>query len=534
MNLKEKFFLFFIIVLAFFLRLWRVEKIPSGLYWDEAAIALDAKSISQTGKDHHGNFWLQAIYPSWGDYKLPVYIIFSSLFFKIIPQRIELAVRMPSVIVGAFTVALIYFLSRELFKNEKRDFSGLAFFSSFLLAVSPWHLQFSRAAFEANLALFFNILAFLFFLKANKKILFSFLGVIFSALAIYTYYSARIVNPLILILIFSFYWHKNFKRIIVFVLSIIFLFLLCQPLYFSPLRPKAEQLRLSTLNILNDSSLFNYSSSLVNADKNNFLARIIHHRFLYLFKKMLENYSAHFSLDYFLISGDTNLRHSTGRIGIMFLAAFLALIYGQYQLLRKNIKNFLFLNFCLAVVFLPASVPYEVPHSLRSLNGVVFLNLISAYGLIEFFKKNFFVKISLIFLFCLQLIFYLHDYYQHYPERSYLAWQGGYKEAIFKVKNEYSQAQKIIFTSKYGRPYLYFLLYSNYPLKKFQEQRISFLKENPLNYEETRVIDKIEFKDIDFSKDKNENKVLLIGTSDEIYQGLPIDKVKAFVIWKNY
>ena len=42
--------------------------------------------------------------------------------------------------------------------------------ASFLLAISPWHIMLSRAAFEANVASFFLIAGVLFFLKAIREI----------------------------------------------------------------------------------------------------------------------------------------------------------------------------------------------------------------------------------------------------------------------------------------------------------------------------------------------------------------------------
>ena len=43
------------------------------------------------------------------------------------------------------------------------------------LAISPWHLQFSRAAFEGNIGLTFLLLALIFFFKAWQKAYYYFL-----------------------------------------------------------------------------------------------------------------------------------------------------------------------------------------------------------------------------------------------------------------------------------------------------------------------------------------------------------------------
>src|SRR3989339_882194 len=71
--------LLFILGIAFFIRVLGLGQIPVGQYVDEIAITLDSHVIAQTGKDMHGRSFFFAIIPSYGDYKLPVYIWFSSL-----------------------------------------------------------------------------------------------------------------------------------------------------------------------------------------------------------------------------------------------------------------------------------------------------------------------------------------------------------------------------------------------------------------------------------------------------------------------
>jgi hypothetical protein len=548
LNIKNKISkplaLVLIFLLALILRIYKVNEVPAGLYWDEAAMALDAKAISLTGKDQHGNSWFQAIYPSWGDYKLPGYILTAVPFFKIIKNNSILAVRLPSVIAGTSTVLVIYFLVKEIYKDQKRNHKYLILNTKYwpitalvLLAISPWHLQFSRAAFEGNLALFFNGLSLLFFLKAKKKKTYLALTAIFSIFGIYTYYSARIVLPLILFLAFFIFWEKSFKNIISFIFIGLLVFIAFLPLRNTPLVSQAEQFRLSTKNIMTDISLIQYANRLIQEDNNSFLAKKIHHRFLYQGKQLIAHFFDHFSGQFLLLSGDVNLRHSTTRVGVLFLVVFLAFIYGQYSLFSENKKLFIYLNLALFICLLPACVPYEVPHALRSLNGVLFLNIISAFGLIQLIRVLRKKKLLLFTVYCLlfaQFIFYLHDYYSHYPSRSFIAWQGGYKEAIALVNQEYNSAEKIIFTDFYSRPYLYFLLYSDYPLARFQQERKSLLAERPLDYSETKEIGKIEFRLINFEKDKEIEKVLLIGTPEEIYKGIKIGDIPTFVLWKNY
>lgn len=545
MNLRLKEFLAisFIIILAFILRVYKLDQVPPSLYWDEAAMALDAKSVALTGKDQHGSGWLQPIYPSWGDYKLPGYIISAVPFFKIIKSNPELAIRLPSALVGVLTVLAIYFLTKELFrfhfKSSILNFTSLI--ASFLLAISPWHLQFSRAAFEANLALFFNIVAVLMVLKSNKNKLFLIPGAIFTIFGIYTYYSSRIVLPIILIFTLLIFLNKTISKItniffyLMFGLTIIIAFL---PLKAGAMAKKAEQFRLSTKNVLSNPAIINYSTKLFQADGSTFWARKIHHRFLYQAKDLVSHIFDHLSVNFLVLTGDNNLRHSTTSVGVLGIVVLIGLIMGEYYLFSKSKKIFTFLNLSLLVSLIPAGATYETPHSLRSLNAIIFFNIIAAYGLVELIrfvngrKKKFWI-FSLSLLLIVQLVSYLHDYYVHYPVRSYNAWQGGYKEAVIKAEAEFNTASNIIFTDFYARPYIYFLLYSHYPLEKFQALRQEVLNKNPLAYEETTILDKIEFRKPTIADEKLE-KVVIIASTSEFSDNKAEAINDTFVIWKNY
>ncbi len=63
----KKFLLIIILIIAAFLRLWRLESIPPSLTPDEAALGYNAYSVLKTGKDEYGKV-LPIIFKSFGDY----------------------------------------------------------------------------------------------------------------------------------------------------------------------------------------------------------------------------------------------------------------------------------------------------------------------------------------------------------------------------------------------------------------------------------------------------------------------------------
>jgi 4-amino-4-deoxy-L-arabinose transferase-like glycosyltransferase len=71
-----------VFVLTVLLRFYQLGQNPVSLYWDEAAIAVDAYSISQTGRDMNNHHWLQPVLGSYGDFKAPVLIWLTSISVK--------------------------------------------------------------------------------------------------------------------------------------------------------------------------------------------------------------------------------------------------------------------------------------------------------------------------------------------------------------------------------------------------------------------------------------------------------------------
>ena len=191
MNQKQKIYLVFvlIIILAIFFRFWQINKAPLGLYPDEAINANDA--ITSPGK---------VFYPE-NNGREGLFINLVYLFFSLFGISIT-TLRIVPAIFGSLTVLGTFLLTKELFFNhQKRDL--IALLSSFFLAVSFWHINFSRIAFRAVLLPFCLVFTFYFLLRAkrvfnqNKKtgLLFASIGGMFYGLGFYTYIPVRL-SPL--------------------------------------------------------------------------------------------------------------------------------------------------------------------------------------------------------------------------------------------------------------------------------------------------------------------------------------------------
>src|SRR5258706_2331299 len=148
MKIQNIFLLLFVVLIAAFLRFYQLGINPPSLTWDEAAWGYNAYSLGIDGKDEFGRFLPLNYIESFGDFKPPMYAYLTVLPVKIFGLT-EFATRFPSALAGSLTVLLAYFLVLELFSSSKHK-NLYALISSAILAVSPWHIMLSRAAFEAN------------------------------------------------------------------------------------------------------------------------------------------------------------------------------------------------------------------------------------------------------------------------------------------------------------------------------------------------------------------------------------------------
>jgi len=262
---KKKIILISIIFLAAFLRFYQLGVNPPSLSWDEAALGYNAYSIGETGRDEFGRFLPYDFFASFGDYKPPAYVYAAVLPVKIFGLN-EFAVRFPSAFFGILAVLLTYFLVQELFPGFKK-FSIINFqfsigeIAAFFLAISPWHIQMSRAAFEANLASFFVVLGVMLLLKAvnkqslllrnKRKGILLVLSAISFVITFYTFNSTRVFTPL-LVLGLGFYYRQELLKIKKWVMvAMIIAALMTVPLLPHLFSPEGR-LRFKEVNIFSD------------------------------------------------------------------------------------------------------------------------------------------------------------------------------------------------------------------------------------------------------------------------------------------
>lgn len=189
----------FIILIATFLRLYYLPSLPPGLNFDEAGSGVAALEILNGAP----KIWWRL-----GGGQEPLWPYLTAVTTSIW-GNVPLSLRLPAVLAGILTIAAVYRLVLTLFTGYGQNRYWLALFAAAGLALSDWHLHFSRLGFRAILLPLFSALAFHFFwqvVSRQKIYLLRFippfktfyvpglaLAALFTALAVYSYLAARLL-----------------------------------------------------------------------------------------------------------------------------------------------------------------------------------------------------------------------------------------------------------------------------------------------------------------------------------------------------
>jgi len=523
-----RFLLISIVLLGIFLRFYQLGITPPGLEWDEVAIGYDAYSILKTGRDQFGKF-LPLTFRSLDDFKPPLYV-YSAVPGIMLFGLNEFTARLPSALYGVGAVILVYFLIQEVFWDKPpKDRILLGLLSALFLAISPWHLQFSRAAFETNLSVTVTILAvFLFFrgIRLNNTKLFLSSALVFG-IALFSYHSARIVTPIVLVSLLILL--KNSlpqKKIIAFFLGIYAIFFI---LFIPIATSKDAQIRFIVTNALNINYYQDQAATTIYEDKQRgagIVADIFLNRRFAIFNwdnvlTVTKNYFIHFSPEYLFVKGDAPLHHAPD-FGIMYFFDSVFLVVGLifYLLKYRNRQNLILLIWLLASP-IPAAVTIQVPHSVRTEIMIPTIQIFSAMGLFVLYKflrnESKWLTKFFVLIFCGILYFgmgtYLYHYYFYTNWKISDKWLYGRKEAVKYTEALKSHYDKVIVSLSVDMPLNFWLFYSKYSPS-------IYLAEGGTRSggyaDETNHFDKYEFKNFNYDLIKSSSeRILLVGTQKD-------------------
>ena len=520
----KKVFLICILVLAAFLRLYNLTALPD-INADEAAIGYNAYSILQTGKDEHGNPF-PIHFQSFGDYKPGLYFYIVVPFVSILGLN-DLAVRLPGAILGIGTVFLVWLLARRLFPK----IGWFPEVAALFLAISPWHIHFSRGGWEVNAAGFFIIFGVWSFIKGLEEKKWFYASIALFIASLYTYHAARIITPLLISVLFWVYrekllWVKQKfvlqKKVLIWAAVGIFLTI---PLLIDFVGP-AGLSRASGVGLFADEGPF-WKANEQRGEHDNIhgkLAVFLHNRPLNYGIAFFENYAKHFDGKFLFFLGDEIQRDKVPRFGQMYLIDLIFLLIG-FIFITRNFSRWKIIIAWLIFAPIPAALTFQSPHALRAQSMVIPLVMISAYGAVILFSwLSNHIKPKLLLFSCYLVLItflfwdftrYLHEYHVYMAKTYNFSSQYGVKELVEYIKKDGEQFSQIIVTDRYDQPYILFLFYMKYPPDKFQGDH-TLTPRDKFGFSTVRGFDKYKFLSVNWDEMRNLRDTILVGAPNEI------------------
>jgi 4-amino-4-deoxy-L-arabinose transferase-like glycosyltransferase len=463
-----------VVVLAFILRIYSISKLPPGLYDDEVAIGYNAYSILTRGTDEYGTPF-PLTFRSFDDYKLPGYIYLDTVPIALFGKN-AFAVRLPSAVSGTLTVLFLYLFLENLLSLEsgqlRKKLRNLPLLSAFILAILPWHIQFSRAAYESVLALCFFMIGCwqsIVFYK-NKRILYLLTSLFFFTLASYTYHSFRILTPIAFLLIFYFLFMKKFIKVKNLFLIALYVFILNLPLLIFTFGAHGTARFLQTSTFTKQALPESIQQALQTpipktptaAVPQFSIQALLAYPFIYM-----QNFLSFFSLEELFVRGNDNVRfYSSSEFGFLFRWQLPFLIVGLLVLLREKSK--ILKKMVLSMLFItPAAVAIaDSPNALHALLLVIPFSIIIALGINDIGQNSLrwvkLIFIGIIILGVYETGLYFHLYLSDYKD-AYTVFWGGAQEKLVKEVTRYSKDyQTIVINETYlSNEKIYFLFYND-------------------------------------------------------------------------
>ncbi len=474
-----------IIFLAAFLRLWALDKVPVSLMGDELDLGYQAYSILKTGKDYSGNPW-PLHFQSLAEWRTPLYLYSSIptvMLFGITPW----GVRLPAAMFGILGVWLFYLVVKTATGNRR-----LALLASFLLAISPWHIQYSRAGFEVTQMLALYLAGIYFFILALKRGKLLAISAIFLALTPWAYSTAKFFAPLTIVALCAIWWKDLIKLEKKYLLwAFTALLIVGVPIAYSTVFgggtarfgnlsvftdpttvPEIGFARLHDAKMRDNSAVIGIQPTIVD--------RLFHNKITQWTTILGRNYLQSFSTQFLFIEGDLNPRHSPDAVGQFYKIEALFLILGIIFFFTRPFdrKIKLFLIFWLLSAPLPAALTRDGGmHATRLFFFLPPLMFMIALGIFQTYKilsskwRKIFLVLSVSW-YLVSFIFYQHNYWVHYPWNSERWWHAGFEDAIKTTMGESSKFDKVIFSMADEPSFIFFLGWSAYPPAEFQSAYI--------------------------------------------------------------
>lgn len=494
---KTKVILLLIILFSAVLRFFWLDHFPPSLYTDEINQGYNAYSILLTGRDEHGVF-LPVSLRSFGDWKPPLSTYLVIPFIYILGLN-EIAVKLPSAILGVGTIILTYYLVKELFK-ERKEVNLLALLASFFLSISPWHILQSRVAMLVIVGLFFLEMGIYFFIKGIKKANLLYSSSLFFAFSIYAYYGLRIITPLILLTLLFFYRERIKLCSKEIILSVVLGFIILLPLILVfKSQPDVIFGRAKTVSVFYDQGVKLRQWELITQDGVNyppFLARFFHNNLYMYGRNIIQRFLSHFDGRYLFLNGDKVPPFQIPNMGVLYLLDAIFILVGIIILFRNSHarRNLIISWFIISI--LPAAFTFMTPSSNRTFNAIIPFMILVSVGVLFFLRltsRRIIISICISLLYVISFGYFLHQYFIILPHDHADWWNYGWREAAQCVNLMEDRYNNIVVSDRGGMPYIYFLFYGKVNPAQFQKEAVRPYVEDQFGFEHVEGFDKFIF-----------------------------------------
>jgi len=518
--MKRFFWLGIIVLLAGILRFWNLTGVPPALNSDEVAIGYNAYSILKTGRDEYGTRY-PLTFRSFDDYKMPVDVYMIAGSMSVFGYS-DFAVRFPSAFLGTLTVLFTYFLVRELWKENGHEYGLVA---SFLLAVSPLSVLFSRAGYGSNIAVFFTVAGvYLFFRGFRHGWLFILSSIAFS-LSIWSYHSSRIFIPLLLVGLLMLYGKKLLQKKIPVGIAIAVACIMLFPLATKTFSTEGKMRAIGVSAFGNPDGLKQgISMTLWDTAHGLGAFTVFHNRRLQYAETFLRGYFSHFDLNYLFLDKSIERYRAPG-VGLMYLFELPFLFIGLYQLFRKWSVGSGLILWWLIIAPVAAAFTLQLPHPGRTQIFLPALQIVTAVGIIETVGKRIFLRKMYILaaVMAVSVIYFIHQYFVHLPIEDAAYWYVGRKEMTQKIAAYEKDYDQIIISNSLDFPYIFYLYYR--PVDPTDYLKLGGTVSGGFNEQGNRF-GNVEFRSISSSQRDPVKKILFAGLTSEVFKtSLIVDTV---------
>lgn len=477
-------FLLLIIIFASFLYFYKITKIPSGIYVDEATVGYNAYSILKTGKDEYGKSFPIA-FRFFGAYTPSLYVYLIIPIIKIFGLN-TFSVRFLSAVFTIIGILIIYFFIKKLniYKSPLTNY-----ITTTLFTICPWVVFNARLGYEVTFGYIIFSLGALLLWNSITRNKISILALTILSISTYIAHTERYLVP-IFILFISIIFRKNIinqrnkKSLII---SSIIIFITQIPNFY----------------LLTTNAFWVKNSVYTNTN----LSQIIND----FFSQLLTYFSPK---AIFGISPDINLQHTIPMISLLYPWLIIPFFMGLYQLYLKrktSAGKFLIILFFTAPI--PGALSGHFISIQRVLTLIVPLFLIISLGidyLLQKIKLIIFLPLFLI-LFTFSLLLLWRSYFVFFPQQRAVWWNYGYQQLTEIIKDS-PQNNFIIDNTRSGPVYINILFYLKYSPTKFQKQFsskfIDSYYSNP-SYNSNYKFSNIDIRPINWDKDIFTDQILV-------------------------